>query len=345
MLMASNYYNFLDRILDYKSKIKYFDIDFNKPWLTETILKKPFFVAISIVSEMIQAVFLTVSPISIGYIFQTRKYEYLWLFCSIYIFFELVNRVVWSMQNYLIEVNGGSLLISANKFLLTTDPINHTFRSSGQIISKIEKSIASLKDFFFIIIDDFVPVITSLVTLIITFLSVDLYLGLICLFSLTLIGGFNIFMAFYNGKALKPMMIKTEDNVSKTYTEGLMSINYIRSTFATSNFFKLIQQKELQNGSTKATAQMGYGIASSTVRIVFGISYLVLGLLILKMVNNNELSFIIGSSIFITYVAQASTIRSVGSLTQKIVENQIRLSDFFKFIRDFGKQTYPVLKE
>lgn len=341
--MAFNYYKFLDKILNYKSKIHYFEIDFNKPWLTETILRKPFFVAISVFSEVIQAIFLTLIPISVGYIFETKRYEYLWLFFGIYTVFELVNRVVWSLQNYMIEVNGGSLLISANKFLLTTDPINHTFRSSGQIISKIEKSIASLKDFFFIIIDDFVPVITSLITLVVTFLSVDKFLGLVCLTFITSIGGFNIFMAFYNGKTLKPLMMKTEDNVAKTYTEGLMSINYIRSTFATDNFFNLIKRKELQNGSTKATAQMGYGLATSTVRILFGVSFLVLGLLILQMINSGQLGYAIGSGIFISYVAQVGTIRSVGSLTKKIVENQLRLGDFFKFMREFGKQTYLVL--
>jgi len=343
--MAFNYYNFLDKILNYKSKIKYFEIDFNKPWLTETILRKPFLLFISIISEILQAAFLTVSPVIIGYIFTNRKYEYLWLFFGIYVFLELTNRFVWYIQNYIIEINRGSLLIAANKYLLATDPINHTFRSSGEVISKIEKSTDGLKQFFFITIDDFVPTATSIIALIITFLSVDRFLGILCLMFLAIVGSLNIAMSFYNGKTLKPLIIKAEDNITKTYTEGLIFVSFIRSTFSTASFFSKVKRTELENGTVTSTAHMGYGIASAITRILFATSYLILGLLILKMINNNQLDFAIGSGIFISYIAQMGTIRSLGSLTKEILEKNLRLKDFFKFMREFGKQTYPVLED
>lgn len=244
----------------------------------------------------------------------------------------------------MIEVTGGSLLVAANKFLLTVDPISHTFRSSGEIISKIDKSIESLKLFFFTIIDSFIPVITSLVTIIITFLAVDRRLGLICLSFIGFIAALNVFMAFYNSNNLKPITIKAEDAISKTYTEGLMSVQYIRSAFATDIFFDKIKRVSLQNSAVKATSEMGYGLASSIVRILYGISFLILGLTLLKMINNGELGYSIGLGIFISYVAQLGAIKSIGSLTKTIVVNNIRLTDFFKFITNFGKQTYPVLK-
>lgn len=74
--MTNQYYNFLDKIFNYKDKIKYFEIDFTKPWLTQTILRKPFLLSISLISEIIQAIYLTLTPLSIGYIFETRSYGY-----------------------------------------------------------------------------------------------------------------------------------------------------------------------------------------------------------------------------------------------------------------------------
>ena len=342
--MTNQYYNFLDKIFNYKDKIKYFEIDFTKPWLTQTILRKPFLLSISLISEIIQSIFLTLIPLSIGYIFDTRKYEYLWVFFGTYILIELLNRVTWQQHTYQIALNRGSLLVSANKFLLTTDPINHTFRSSGQIISKITKSTEALEQIFFIFIDDLILIVTGLVTLIITFLSVDRSLGLICLISIAVIASANIYLSFFNSKNLKPITMKAEDDISKTYTEGLMSVHYIRSTFATDSFYHKIKAKAITNDTVIATSEMGYALSSSLIRTLYGISFLILGLFILQLINNNQLGNGIGLGIFIIYVGQLSAIRAVGRLTQKIIESNIRLTDFFKFITNFGKQTYPVLK-
>lgn len=47
----------------------------------------------------------------------------------------------------------------------------------------------------------------------------------------------------------------------------------------------------------------------------------------------------------LVFLAQMGTIRSLGSLTKEIVEKNLRLTDFFKFMSDFGQQTYPILEE
>jgi hypothetical protein len=49
-------------------------------------------------------------------------------------------------------------------------------------------------------------------------------------------------------------------------------------------------------------------------------------------------------AVLITYYLTGNTLYSAGSVAKKIVNGVYSIEDFWKFVRDFGEQTYPVLE-
>ena len=62
------------------------------------------------------------------------------------------------------------------------------------------------------------------------------------------------------------------------------------------------------------------------------------------MINKSEISPILALSIASLYLGLVGNIRRLGNDIQRIIETSSDLVDTFKFIREYGVRSYPVLE-
>ena len=85
-----------------------------------------------------------------------------------------------------------SVQMSGHSFFLTVDPIYHSKRSSGAILSKIARATRGYEEILDRIVLDILPITITSIVAIINIMNFDFWIGLIILLSLSVIITINI---------------------------------------------------------------------------------------------------------------------------------------------------------
>lgn len=337
------YYNFILKFFRFENSMKIVPIDFEKPWYKPLWDKKIGF-GLDILSEIIQSVFSNLTPLIIGYIIYNQNYIVLAYFVTGVLAVEVMNRTFKKFRIINIMQIENSINYQAYRFFLTVDPIFHTTKSSGQIISKIERDSRSYGD----LIDSFLEniyIIVSFLTVIITLFSFDFKLGLIASIAFILLAIVNTLVSFLNAKSLITKATKAKDAKASVTNENLAQNALIRSSFATTEQDQKTRKLTLEVMKVRTVAQFGSGIAVTINRFLFLIATILLSVTILNLINSNQLTTVTGVALIITFLNTSSSVLSVGFIARSFTEQYTEILDLFDFIRNFGKQTFPVLPD
>jgi len=122
-------------------------------------------------------------------------------------------------------------------------------------------------------------------------------------------------------------------------------MQYIRSTFAT------IPQLRLQTAMTNKLMQTNRLIWLAYIwfyhipMVVYYLSIIWVGYLIFQQVGQNTISVAVGAGLMGTYFLGSANITEFGEKAKRLAEKITDIQDLFDFIRNFGKQSFPVLDE
>ncbi|MEI6729086.1 MAG: hypothetical protein WCK98_05580 [bacterium] len=342
--MTSNdqFYEFFKRIWNFEKKQTLVEIDFEKPWwhMVKPYAKKYLLI---VVSAFVEIAFLTLLPIVFSKIIQDQDYNLLAITA-------VFGAIIFSLRIWALHINirelqqsNKSLYYSADKFFLTVDPIAHATKSSGQIISKVDRGAAALIDIDAILSFDIYPVIFGLVAVIITFFSFNFQLGITATLILTAIIAINIYTRIFGNGVYQDRIIQADDKAKGDSIESLQQAPYIRSIFATIEQDIKIQ-KSLKNAMTTTSNYWQFAaLIDMLTYIAYLVSVTLITALTMSLVKQNTLSTITAISLITTYIAGTKNIVIIGSRIRRLMEAEYRLRDLFEFIRKFGKKSYPVL--
>jgi len=336
------YYNFILKFFGFENSMKIVPIDFEKPWWKPIWDKKIIF-GLDILSEIIQSVFSNLTPLIIGYVIYNQNYTVLAYFAAGVLAVEIINRTMKRLRIINIMQIENSINYTAYRFFLTVDPIYHTTKSSGQIISKIERDSSSYGS----LIDSFLEniyIIVSFLTVIITLFSFDFKLGLIASIAFILLAIVNSLVSILNAKSLINKATKAKDAKASVTNENLAQNAIIRSSFATTEQDKKTRKLTLEVIKVRTVAKFGAGIAVTINRFLFLLATILLSITILNLINSNQLTTVTGVALIITFLNTSSSVLSIGSVVKSLTEQYFEINDLFNFIRNFGKQTFPVLE-
>lgn len=337
------YYNFILKFFRFENSMQIVPIDFEKPWYKPLWDKKIIF-GLDILSEIIQSVFSNLTPLIIGYAIYNQSYVIFGYFAIGVLAVEIMNRTVKRFRIIHVMQIENSINYQAYNFFLTVDPIFHTTKSSGQIISKIERDSRSYGD----LIDSFLEniyIIVSFLTVIITLFSFDFKLGLIASIAFILLAIVNSLVSFLNAKSLTSKATKAKDAKASVTNENLAQNALIRSSFATTEQDIKTKKLTLDFMKVRTVAQFGSGIAVTINRFLFLIATVLLAFVILNLINSNQLTTVTGIALIITFLNTSSSVLSIGYIARTLTEQYSEVNDLFDFIRNFGKQTFPVLPD
>jgi len=320
------------------------DFDFKKPWWSIFLKRKALLVLI-LSGRIIASVVITLLPILIGRAIASQKMSSFTLLFFVWVCAEAWRYfTVYNCSKYIASIISG-LRYSAYKFFLTVDPIFHAKRSTGELFGKIERCAFAYEELIDSAIYDILPIFVGMITVVISFFMINIYLGLVAFIFLIILCLFNASMVLFNGLAFEKRVIKADDAVKSASMESLLQIQLVRSYFSTNEVNSEIKSKSSFFMSMDGAYFIAFHTAMFFSRFLYALSVCTLGIYILRLINQDYISIITGTTFLVTYVHGTYHIIKIGKRVQKFVRSVTRIKDLFSFIRRFGKQTFPVLKE
>jgi ABC-type multidrug transport system fused ATPase/permease subunit len=348
--MNSNSNNFTEKYIDFwlrvfnlKNKLKLIEVDFEKPWWN-ILLKQKWTLGTLIFVTTIDQSFWILFPLLVGKSIESgsvRNFMILISFSILILFILIPSK---RMMPVLFNQSTWSLSYSTTRFLLTVDPAFHFNRSSGTIISKMQRGRDALWNILGICAWELGPEIVSLSTVCIGLLVINLQIGLVACLAILLISSLSVYLILWHTNVTRKYLIEIEDSARNKAVENLQQVFFIRSNFATKEQLKRQYIDTLKAVNQGTGAWLGFETTFAFTNIIYNLSVLAIGLLIFQKIQINQLAVTTGISMMATYFLGTSNILQLGEKVRRFSENRADIIDMFEFLRNFGKQTYPVLE-
>jgi ABC-type multidrug transport system fused ATPase/permease subunit len=342
MPFNDKFYAFFSSLWNFEKKQRLVEIDFEKPWwhIVKPFVKKYILV---VCTGLLEITFLTTLPIVFTVIIQNQDFNLLYYttFAGVVVF----CLRIWGLHINTVQLqqSNKSIFYTADKFFLTVDPIAHATKSSGQIISKVDRGAAAIIDIDAILTFDIYPVIFGLLTVIVTFFTYNIQLGLVTLIILSIIIAINVFTRVFGNSIYQSRIISADDKAKSDSVESLQQAPYIRSIFATIEQDAKIR-KSLKNAMTTTSNYWQFAaLIDMLTYIAYLISVAMITGLLLYLVRDGSLTTITAIGLITTYIAGTKNIVIIGSRIRRLLEAEFRLRDLFNFIKKFGKKSFPVI--
>ncbi|MBC7471780.1 MAG: ABC transporter ATP-binding protein [candidate division SR1 bacterium] len=336
------YFDTLNNFFKFNKRTHFFEIDFSKPWWY-TILKRKFRYIFLVSSEVLQATFESLVPLGFGIAISQQKMEYLTYIIFGYIGLEIINRLAVYSNGLTIAEVQGSIALEAQNFFLTVDPIFHSTKSSGAIVSKMQAGGREFIMMMNMICFQIIPTVISYITVTLTLIYFNGYLGLVSVTFFILITLLTSFFRYINSNSLVKKWIGAREKYAAITTENLIQNSHIRSTFATIETIQRTEKLVRNAYNTRNIMFMGGAMVTFFARMLYIVSVFVIGYGILDLVQKGVINSVIGTTVIITYMSGSRQILRIGDTVGDVTESMANIADLFQFITNFGKQSFPVL--
>ncbi|MCF7799547.1 ABC transporter ATP-binding protein/permease [Candidatus Babeliales bacterium] len=338
--------NFLKKfsIENINKNLNLLPIDFKANWFKVFItLKKP--ILMGIFGETINSIFNTLCILFIGWTLSSNQLIYLlliFIFWSIIYMFSFFTRTkIITAQIQLVH----SINFRAHQTLLQIDPIFHTKKSTGTVLSKIKRGSKAFEDLLDSFFYDILPLTISLTTIIISLSAYNLTMGAVTTLLLISIIIVNLIFSKKTVTPLEKKFIKTEDKLRAISLETINQINLIRTSFATKNINKALKINNISTMHIENKSYFFYLVIYTLVKFLYLISLVFLSFYVFFLIKNNTLSVAIGISLIVMYMRSAYEVTKIERPVRHITKSLTRINDLFSYIKNFGEQTFPVLPQ
>jgi ABC-type transport system involved in Fe-S cluster assembly fused permease/ATPase subunit len=340
---SQKYFPIFEKMFGFAKRVRQYDVDFSKNWyrsLNFEIAR----LSITFLVEISMRAFLSTIPILLGLIITKTDKNLFYILCTVYL--SIFMFTSFSMYNYSIAVSNiiNSIYYSAVKYFLVVDPKFHSSRSSGQIISKVgrgSEAIESILDtFMFDLSGSLVGVMTAAFAIYI----IDATIGSYALISVIILCSISILNQIIRVRIVAPQIIDNEDKLKAAGVETLQQVSHIRSSFASTEQIHKVGLLTSRYSTVQATVWLVSIFSTTFTRILFVISFVIIGSLTFDQVVQNILPVSVAVGILGTFLNASSQIVFLGRAVERFTDRISRVTDLFDFIRGFGKQTYPVLE-
>jgi hypothetical protein len=339
-----------DRIVNYaknklkiKEKFRFWQVDFSKPWWFNFFNRK-FSFGFIFVSEILQSVFIALTPFIIGYAISQKNTSIFLAYGFGYILLEIVNRIAVNRFEIAKSETQGSIINSSYEFFLTVDPIYHSTKSSGAIQSKIQAAGREFTLMVGLLVYDLTGTVTSYLSVVVALSAFSAYLGVLSVGFFIIITAVSLFVNGFAAKIFSKAMIQNRDKWAAIANESLHQNGLIRSTFATIEQYQKLNDKSSKALESRTLSIWVHGLFTTITRLIYVLSIIIIGLLILNMINIGKVDSIIGVAMLLAYINGSKDILRFGRHVTAFIEGVENMNDLWKYINNFGKQTFPVLK-
>ena len=344
--LLDSYRNFLLKLLNYEAKMQINPVDFAKPWY-QPILNRKWRLGGLILIVLLGVAYQYLTPIIIAFGIEKASFWLLfWLLFVPRVVYLLTLKIALDYNAPIFQLQTWqSVAYQANKFFLTVDPLWHTTRESGKVISKVNRSTLAYEKILVVLLFRVVPLVTGFIVASLTLLLTNLWLGLTASLFILAITILVAVLSLVSEKAFRKEIIRLEDDVAQVTVENLQQTTFIRSLFMTDRQLWLHRQKAKKCIAMEGSSWFSYNINFIIIELLYSLSTLVIGWQILHLINTGTLGMAVGISLMSTYILSTMKIFEVGEMVIDFTKARSEIIDLHTFIRQFGKQTFPVVSQ
>lgn len=342
--LADKFYNLCSKVYGFEKITKLIPVDFEKPWWTVIWHQKTTFTIIMIYM-IVASTFNTTFPILIGVTIGSSNWSYLGGIILAKICLTLFHAVFMNrIYNMLLLQSSQSVAYWANIFFLTTDPVNHSTKSSGQIISKTTRGSGAYELWLDTVFIDLITILINLITVPIIFLQFEKTTALTAFGVLLLIITINTFGRIIGLRVFEPRTIIAEDEQKAVTVETLHQASYIRYCFATNEQAHKIKSKTKKVLVVDAISSIFSDQVNMLTKLVAYIGMALIAVQTFGLQQAGIINPVVAATLLITFYNSSENIGSAGKFIRRLAKYSAHIQDLFTFIRGFGKATYPVLE-
>ncbi|NJL96268.1 ABC transporter ATP-binding protein [Candidatus Gracilibacteria bacterium] len=335
-------YKFFKKHSGIKQRIEFFDVDFEKSWYL-IFFKKPFQFSLVIVSETLQSVFGSLSPLILGLSLSQLNYQYLLLYVVVYFVLEIINRISLYYFATAFSSIQGSLLNACYTYFLTVDPIYHSTKSTGTIQSKIEATGRQLSFTIDILLFSLIDIVVGYFTVVVALGAFSNQLALIGIGSFLAISLASFYGHVVITKVFMPFWIIYRDKIRAIATENLFQNSFIRASFSTTEQISKTIKYEKIGFEARSIMVLSRSILTFVTRLLITGSVVWMVIVMIELISQNKIDSTLAIALLLTYMAGTRQITRVGQTVANFSEGVEDMNDLWDYIRTFGKQTYPVI--
>ncbi|MBM3886413.1 ABC transporter ATP-binding protein [Candidatus Dependentiae bacterium] len=325
-------------------KITVLPVDFKNAWW-KIISRQKKDLALGLSGEVISGIFGPLRILLLGYIFSVKRFDYL-----IYLFVGWLLIYAWGYVGrlfaMLVKVRSVySVQYHAHKFLLQVDPVYHTNRQSGVVLSKIDRASKSyeefLQTFFFDLVELPISIITVLISL--SFISPFLSLFIALLFGLILWLSIGVFNPLAVGEEQR--FIKADDALKGLFVEHLVQINLIRTAFASGEVNARMEDKSISAAIREGAVDFLFNTSFNVVKCIYLLSLISVSVFVFNGIQYGSIDAAVGIAIVMGYLRGTYDVIKIEKPLRIVFRSMTRIKDLYNFIVSYGKQSYPVLRQ
>lgn len=339
--LSQRYYKLLSRLFKMDKHAKLIPVDFNQPWWL--LFKKQWRSICTVAAlEACNNIFLSMPALILEY-FLLRGTVYFGYFVLLWGVILLLELVADFHSTKVMVQCLQSVSYAANQHLLQVDPIFHQSSTKGKVLAKIYRGSEAFQEIFRSAIYEILSLAIGVITVVVSFLTIDVQLGLLALGLLTFLTVLSVGLFLFSAKVLVPIRIDADDKVKNAGTESLMQMTLIRSTFSAHQIDTKLQHINKKRLSIEGNSLRSYDIISSLSKIVYVGIFALIGLFVIKLINAGTITQTTGVALMVTFFSGTYQLLQVGQFIYRFKDQLMRANDLFYFMRSYGQQTFPVM--
>lgn len=318
------------------------DIDFSQPWW-QIFFQQKKDIAIVLTTTILSNILITLFPKLISWAIESENLIYLTIAISLYLADEASSWFLWGPCYMRLHVRTvESFRCSAYQTLLTMDPIYHAQQSSGMGIGKIRRTMEAYKDLTKTLIDDLIPLATSLLTMLLLFLYFDTFLAITASAGLLLLSAIFCSAAVLFTRPLERQANQDDDRANHVGAESMVQARFIRATFASNQIRERLRTSHLK----VATSLTGFLRTYRFMRGLFIFSYTIcIGLItgyLIYLIKQNLMTSSTALALVMTIINSTYPLLKMDKRVRETLSAYRRIRDFYSFINNFGVRSFPV---
>lgn len=331
-----------NRVVQATPKYPLIDIDFHKPWWNVFAQQKRDIILV-LITTIISNILITLFPILISWAIDTESFFNLTIIISLYLADEASNWFLWgphAMRLYTRTVE--SFRCSAYQTLLMMDPIYHAQQSSGVGIGKIRRTMEAYKDVTKTILDDFIPLLISLITMIALFSRYDVFLAITASLGFIILTALFCYAAITITQPLERQANQDDDRANHVGTESLIQARFIRATFASDQMRDRLRVSHTRVANSLNHFLRTYRFMRGMFMFAYTISIGLITAYLIVMMKQGHMSSSAALALIMTIINSTYPLLKMDKRIRETLSAHRKITDFYAFINTSGKRTYPV---
>lgn len=279
-------------------------------------------------------------------VFQTGSWQgFFWLFI-IWLCVEVLNVFFLPRLNQRFQLQViHSIHYNAHQYLLKVDPRYHVHRSSGTVLAKIDRAARGYEEILDQITFEFLPLLTSIVTMFIVLSQYSIPLASAIGFALVIMVIAGYYFARYARGVWEKAFIDTDDAFRATAVENLAQVHQVRSMFASDYMNEKLMRRVMENAQSERRLWAVYSMTSRILGLIYGFSLYAMLAFFLAKINASLITVPYALGIVLAYIQSTKPLIKITSPFRRYMRGYSAIKDLFDFLPTFGACDIPVFGE